>query len=127
MADQTQSLHNDVATTITRTKRYAVNDIEPSASSRKRGRYVFRACDQCKIQKIRCNGERPCNRCEKKRHVECSYLNGRRVVSRADLGVSNGFSRPQMNNYNFEVDQSTQRNLPNTSNSWNVTGSQISP
>jgi hypothetical protein len=40
---------------------------------RKRLRYVAQACDQCKRQKVRCNGRKPCNRCEKLRPQECCY------------------------------------------------------
>jgi hypothetical protein len=45
-------------------------------SSRKRGRYVLHACERCKRQKIRCNGEQPCDKCKVKRPKECSYSYG---------------------------------------------------
>ncbi|KAK4069731.1 transcriptional regulator family: Fungal Specific TF [Trichoderma aggressivum f. europaeum] len=41
--------------------------------ARKRKRYVFQACERCKQQKIRCNGKKPCDRCEKRRPEECVY------------------------------------------------------
>jgi hypothetical protein len=57
---------------------------EPSSASKrrqaesggpphKRLRYVAQACDHCKRQKVRCNGRKPCNRCEKLRPRECCY------------------------------------------------------
>ncbi|KKP05640.1 hypothetical protein THAR02_02281 [Trichoderma harzianum] len=41
--------------------------------ARKRKRYVFQACERCKQQKIRCNGKKPCDKCEKRRPEECFY------------------------------------------------------
>ncbi|KAL7905581.1 hypothetical protein GGI35DRAFT_459937 [Trichoderma velutinum] len=41
--------------------------------ARKRSRHVSQACERCKKQKIRCNGKKPCDRCEKKRPEECFY------------------------------------------------------
>ncbi|KAL5083796.1 hypothetical protein Trisim1_000922 [Trichoderma cf. simile WF8] len=41
--------------------------------ARKRKRYVFQACERCKQQKIRCNGKKPCDKCEKRRPEECVY------------------------------------------------------
>ncbi|KIW29526.1 uncharacterized protein PV07_05339 [Cladophialophora immunda] len=48
-------------------------------SSRKRARYVLHACERCKRQKIRCNGEQPCDKCKVKRPKECSYGQWRHI------------------------------------------------
>ena len=51
----------------------ARNPLQSQQSSRKRARYVLHACERCKRQKIRCNGEQPCDKCQVKRPKECSY------------------------------------------------------
>ncbi|KAL7932550.1 hypothetical protein V8C35DRAFT_328494 [Trichoderma chlorosporum] len=45
-----------------------------SRITRKRNRHVFQACERCKKQKVRCNGKKPCDKCEKKRPGECFYI-----------------------------------------------------
>lgn len=47
--------------------------VERGDHPRKRLRYVAEACNQCKRQKVRCNGRKPCNHCEKLRPRECYY------------------------------------------------------
>ena len=46
---------------------------EGDGPPRKRPRYVAQACESCKRQKVRCNGQKPCNRCAKIRPRECFY------------------------------------------------------
>ncbi|RFU73369.1 hypothetical protein TARUN_8891 [Trichoderma arundinaceum] len=48
---------------------------------RKRQQYVVQACDRCKRQKIRCNGEKPCSKCKKRRSGECSYAPRQRIIT----------------------------------------------
>ncbi|KIM92691.1 hypothetical protein OIDMADRAFT_185063 [Oidiodendron maius Zn] len=52
---------------------------ESGGPPRQRLRYVAQACDPCKRQKVRCNGRKPCNRCERLRPRECCYQ-GRQLV-----------------------------------------------
>lgn len=56
------------------------------AATRKRMRYVAQACEQCKRQKVRCNGLKPCNRCERLRPLECCYQTDRNPVTCLECG-----------------------------------------
>lgn len=40
---------------------------------RKRAKYVAKACNRCKKQKTRCNGEEPCDQCAQRPDRICSY------------------------------------------------------
>ncbi|CZR67535.1 uncharacterized protein PAC_17434 [Phialocephala subalpina] len=62
---------------------------ESGGPSRKRLRYVAQACDQCKRQKVRCNGRKPCNRCERLRPRECCYQGGQHFYNCPECRASN--------------------------------------
>ncbi|KAH8815493.1 hypothetical protein F5884DRAFT_180758 [Xylogone sp. PMI_703] len=61
---------------------------DASTAPRKRMRYVAQACDQCKRQKVRCNGQKPCNRCERLRPKECHYQGDQHAYNCAECGRS---------------------------------------
>ncbi|KAI1073778.1 hypothetical protein F5B20DRAFT_565791 [Whalleya microplaca] len=44
----------------------------PQQQSRKRNRYISIACNECKRRKIKCNGEKPCQRCGNL-NLQCLY------------------------------------------------------
>ncbi|KAJ3526924.1 hypothetical protein NM208_g10956 [Fusarium decemcellulare] len=60
--------------TSTRTKRTLVTSPETRRESgnRRKASKVSRACDHCKLKKLKCTGTIPCNGCSK-RKIECQY------------------------------------------------------
>ena len=47
--------------------------MDPHTSPRPRKRRAINACVNCRTSKVRCDGKRPCARCEKNR-VSCDYF-----------------------------------------------------
>lgn len=77
---------------------------------RKRLRYVAQACDQCKRQKVRCNGRKPCSRCEKLRPQECCYQ-GRQHVCECPECAGSTSSGPLTEENGGVVNTTTPDNL----------------
>lgn len=61
-----------------------VEVLDATQPSHKRLRYVEKACERCKKQKIRCSGETPCSQCKRRRVNECIYRRSRRVNGKVD-------------------------------------------
>lgn len=57
-----------------RTKRQTTGhlDVRLEAPNRRKVQKVSRACDYCKVKKLKCTGSIPCNVCTK-RDLECLY------------------------------------------------------
>jgi hypothetical protein len=63
----------DVPATVTnRIPKYSLPGKE-TGGGRKRSRYVARACDRCKTQKVRCDGKLPCAQCASRNPDSCGY------------------------------------------------------
>ncbi|KAF7171213.1 hypothetical protein CNMCM5623_003615 [Aspergillus felis] len=45
---------------------------ENSRPRKRRRKYITKACNECKRRKIKCNGQSPCQRCDRQ-HIECVY------------------------------------------------------